>query len=258
MENLKPSDVAEAWVASYLGERGYQFDKEPDLGVVKRPDYLITAAGRTVVAEVKAFETFGLLAGIEPGGPTRSHSLKQALKPVRGQITEAAKQLRPLRDRGWPLVVILANPAERPIPLTTPMIISAMYGDLEVQIPTLPDGSAGEFRSGLGRNGKLTNDHEYVSAVAVVRREFHAKKWLDDWYTANRAEFGDDMRALAAAAAEARTTAPTGYDIFMEVFETVSEAAVPLPRDVFNGPLDHRWGGNPDGTGICRITPEPS
>lgn len=253
------ANAAEARFARYLKERGYTFDREPDLGIKSRPDFLITVEGDKLVAEVKAFDTYGIFKDLEPG-QLGSRDSKQALKPVRNQISSAADQLRDLRDRGLPLVVVLDNPAARPIPLSAHMVMSAMYGDLEMQAPVLPDGSLGAFRGVAGRNGKLRNDHAYVSAVAVVRREDHAAQWAAEWFDAHRADFGpDDTQALVAAFAEASQHAPQGDEIYLEVFETFSESAIQLPRAVFNGPRDLRWVPNSARTGLVPLTDlEPS
>lgn len=244
--------VAELRFARYLDERGYTYEYEPDLGIPKRPEYLIDAMGQPVVAEVKSFTTFGVLEGMTPG-QVRTRSLTDALRPVRRQISEAAGQLRGLRDRGWPLMVVLANPAGRPVPLESSMVIAAMYGDLEYQVPIAEDGTAGEFRPVLGRNGKLTMDHAYISAVAVARRRDHADAWFAAWFDEHRAEYGLERAMVAAVTAAAAKDAPVGEDVFLEVFETVSDTAVPLPRDRFNGPLDIRWVPTPNRDGLMPL-----
>ncbi|MFE7777671.1 nuclease-related domain-containing protein [Streptomyces sp. NPDC057445] len=240
--------LAEERVARYLRERDYSFQVEPDFGTGRHPDYLITAGEHTIVAEVKAFETYGMFENAVLG-QVMARSLEDALPPIRKQIKKAAGQLRGLRDRGWPLVVVLDNPAGRPIPFDSHMVLSAMYGDLALQAPLEPDGVLGEFRAVAGRNGSLRNDHPYISAVAVVRREDHAALWAADWFEAHRADFGpagaeesgQATKAMVAAFAEASKDAPEGDDIYLEVFETLSATSVPLPRDVFNGPRDRRW-----------------
>ncbi|WP_327378872.1 hypothetical protein OG393_33710 (plasmid) [Streptomyces sp. NBC_01216] len=247
-------DVAEARVARYLRERGYTFEVEPEFGIGRHPDYLITAGEHTLVAEVKAFETYGMFENAVPG-QVMSRSLSEALAPIRKQIKKAAGQLKGLRDRGWPLVIVLDNPGGRPIPFDSPhMILSAMCGDLTVQAPVLPDGVLGDFRGVAGRNGSLRNDHPYVSAVAVVRREDHAAQWAGAWFEENRAQFGDDVLALVAAFTEASQDAPEGDELFLEVYETLSTEAVPLPRDVFNGPRDRRWIPNTDRSALIPMT----
>jgi len=161
-------------------------------------------------------------------------------------------------------VVVLDNPGGRPIPFDSPhLVLSAMYGDLTLQAPVEPGGALGEFRAVAGRNGSLRNDHPYISAVAVVRREDHAALWAAEWFDAHRDAFGpgdaedggEGTKAMVAAFAEAsKTGAPEGDDLFLEVFEMLSTAAVPLPRDVFNGPRDRRWVPNTDRTALVPWT----
>lgn len=254
MQISDPGAAAEARVARYLNERGYAFAIEPDLGIAKRPDFVVTAEGHTVVAEVKAFDTYGMFTDAVPN-QLMARSLKEALRPIRRQISNAAVQLRELQGRGWPLVVFLDNPAGRPIPIDSPyMVVSAMYGDIQMEAAVSTDGSLGDLRAVAGRNGKLTNDHPYISAVAVVRREDHAAAWAAQWFDTHQAAFGDDVVALAAAFAEASATdAPEGDEIFLEVFEAISPTAVPLPRNVFNGPRDLRWVPNSERTGLVPL-----
>ena len=38
------------------------------------------------------------------------------------------------------------------------------------------------------------------------------------------------------------------------IFETLSPAAVPLPRDVFDGPRDRRWVPNADRTALIPLS----
>lgn len=248
--------AAEARFARYMDERGYSYEYEPDLGIPERPEYKVVASGLVLAAEVKAFETYGIFNDLAIG-QVRTRSLAEALKPVRRQIKDAAGQLRSLRDRGWPLVVVLDNPAGRPIPLEPTMVIAAMYGDLSLQAPVEDDGTVGDFRSALGRNGKLTVDHAYISAVAVVRQRDHGAAWFAQWYDEHRDEYGRDaagQRAMIAAVTEAAAhDAPTGDDLYLEVFETVSDTAARLPRDVFNGPLDIRWVPTPGRDGLMPL-----
>lgn len=72
--------MAEARVARYVRERGYTFEVEPEFGTGRHPDYLITAGGHTLVAEVKAFETYGMFDNAVPGQVV-SRLLTEALAP---------------------------------------------------------------------------------------------------------------------------------------------------------------------------------
>ncbi len=117
----------------------------------------------------------------------------------------------------------------------------------------LPDGSLGDFRGVAGHNGSLWTDHPYISAVAVMRREDHAASWAGAWFDENRAKY-DDAQAMAAAFTEASRDAPEGDELYLEVFETLSPTAVPLPRDVFDGPRDRRWVPNADRTALIPMS----
>ncbi|MFC1405783.1 MULTISPECIES: hypothetical protein [Streptacidiphilus] len=247
------ADAAEARVQRYLEERGYAFEHEPDLGITKNPDFLVTAAEAKVVLEVKAFDTFGMFETLPVGASVGSRSMEEALKPVRRQISKAAGQLKELADSGMPLVVVLDNPAGRPVPLNSYSVVAAMYGDPEVTGTLGPNGGIEDWRWSAGRNGKLTMDHSYVSAVAVLRREDHGSLWVAQWMDEHRAEYDRDSAEFMQALVEASKEAPVGDEVFFEVFETVSESAVPLPRDVFNGPRDLRWGPTPGRDGLTPV-----
>lgn len=229
----------------YLDRWGYteRAHHPESLNPPKKPDYLITMVSGQAVVEVESFTTLGLFKHAQPG-VAMSRSQKQSLSPVRRAITHAAEQLKGIE--GLPLVVVLANPLNRPLPLNSPMIISAMYGDLEFAFN--PDGDE-PHRWQAGRNGRLyaadgqggeRGNHDYVSAVAVVRDGENVKAWANAWWDAHQGEYlspADALKDIEAASVEAPEPAIT-----LDVFETVSERCVPLPRDVFFHAGDTRWG----------------
>ncbi|WP_194899967.1 hypothetical protein [Catenulispora pinisilvae] len=252
------ADAAEARFFRYLEERQYTYDREPDdLGdTPKRPDARIQAAGHTIVAEVKAFETLGLFKDAVDG-KLQMRSITDALKPLRNKIHEAARQLRDLQGRGWPLVTVLDNQAGSPIPTNPELIVSAMYGDLVHRVSITEDGLPGEARMVFGRNGKLTNDHPYISAVAIIRSRNRFLDWMNQWFDDHQDQYSPDETGQRAALADiqgATQDAPTGEEIYLEVFETVSDSAVRLPPEVFNGPLDVRWAATPGRDGLVLQT----
>ena len=59
---------------------------------------------------------------------------------------------------------------------------------------------------------------------------------------------------MAAAFTEASRDAPEGDELYLEVFETLSPTAVPLPHDVFDGPRDRRWVPNADRTALIPLS----
>ncbi|MBA2897778.1 hypothetical protein [Nonomuraea soli] len=255
--------VAEALFDRYLAERGYTAHASDDPGQ-RNPDRLITVPdGRRAVCEVKSFASKGLLkrahfregeagTGMRVSQPM-VQSQKEALEPVRDKIKEAAKQLRRYKDDGLPLMVVLANPMSKPIPFDESSLIAAMYGDIEAVFEIPEQGAEGEGESWLaaGLNGKLTNDHQYISAVALLRERPHSIAWAAAWFDENRSRF-EDPKDMAVGYLEAAVTedVPQGSDVFLSIIETASEEAVPLPRDLFNGPLDLRYSLLLDGSGF--------
>jgi hypothetical protein len=157
---------------AYLRDRGIEApDHEPDLGAVKKPDYFLKCAGAGCVCEVKEFarNTDSLPTSSQADG---SWSMQTVLRPIRSQIREAARQLKPFAGAGLPLVIVLTNPHRAPVIHGSQEIIWAMYGDPVVRVPA--SNGIASARGGaiftVDRNGKLRGDHAYVSAVAVVRR----------------------------------------------------------------------------------------
>ncbi|MFF0250792.1 hypothetical protein [Streptosporangium sandarakinum] len=106
-----------------------------------------------------------------------------------------------------------------------------------------------------GHNGKLTSDHHYISAVALLRERPHSAAWATAWFDENRPRFGRIQDMIAAYLQVAETdSVPQGSEVFLTVIETIGEEAVRLPRDLFNGPLDLRYGSAPDGTGLTLLS----
>ncbi|MCI0155740.1 hypothetical protein KNO15_03400 [Leifsonia shinshuensis] len=232
----------------YLSSLGYELIAyEPTLGTVKRPDYLIRAAGHEVVVEV---ESFGSPAPPAGSSADRIEPISDRLRSVRNRISAGAAQLKGISDR--PLVVVLANPEGSPVPLEPPMVMSAMYGDLNVAFH-----HGGGTNIEFGRNGRLhvaessgssRGNHPYLSAVAVLRFNYAA-----DAHTAARIEAQSmgytNPLAILREANRILHERGEAYaeSICLDVFESLSESAVPLPPEVFSGPYDTRWGKLPSG-----------
>jgi hypothetical protein len=125
-------------------------------------------------------------------------------------------------------------------------MITAMYGDQEVMF-----AEDGEFQWHTGRNGRLHVDepdgsvrgnHPYLSAVAVVRCTYAEDARVAAWLRQRAAEYPNPVVAYAESLNHAERAGVHGEAVSLDVFETVSQAAVPLPRVVFDGPTDTRWG----------------
>ena len=214
----------------YLAQWGYGgYERHPEwLNPPKKPDYLVRSDFGEVVVEVKSFDTWGLLEKLKDE-PFAMESLEETLSPIREAIKEAAKQLKGIEAR--PLVVALASPDNR-IPVGAHYIISAMYGELELPVP-LDQARSEQWRT--GRNGRLyipdgrgvkRGFHPYVSAVAVIREE--------PPHPPPASTVSDSEAAIETRGPHSAVT--------LEVFETISDRCVPLPRALFAHEGDGRWG----------------
>jgi hypothetical protein len=236
-------------MARWLTDRGYSWDFEPaDWGVPTCPDFRVQLTNGNAAIEVKAFETSGMFSDPLAAGAA-NRTMKRALKPIRNQIAEAAPQLKPLANSGMPLVVALANPLNRPVPSEASMVIAAMYGDPAYTFPA--DGGPGRFT--LGLNGKLTNDHPYISAVIVLRPDVRGIELASGWFDQNRASFSTPEEMIAEYRRLERSGAfDSDNTVAIDLIETAG-TATRLPENFANGPDDTCWRPIPDGTGMMRV-----
>jgi hypothetical protein len=243
--------TSELWFDGYLRTHGYTFDVEPDLGITKRPDRLISRDGLRAVCEVKQFDV-DPFAGFR-GGAIDEH------KPVRRAVKEAADQLRPLKGRGLPLVVVLANPRGFHVSLGSKEVVHALYGDDSVVIPiylgsgpTPHDFPRDDYKFIAGRNGQIRNVGKYISAVVILRHRMNE----DDFFAQREHEFVVDYKkrnqgavdtakmleeAHIAAASILEDEIPPDEYWSVDVIRTVSDEAALCPESFFNGPRDTLW-----------------
>src|SRR6266536_3832608 len=179
--------AAERWFERYLRAHGYSYEYEPDLGVDKRPDFLIERNDVRVVFDVKPFETVpALQKKLEGATSAMMLSDDEVYGPMRSAVRQAAKQLKPLADSGMPLVVVLANPLGYRVHLNMEHLIEAMFGNPGFAGPfNAETGTVGEMKFEYGRDGKLRNDHPYISAVMILREidlaVEYQRSWGEEW-----------------------------------------------------------------------------
>jgi hypothetical protein len=236
----------------YLYEHDYAAaEHEPDLGVAKRPDYVIERAGKRCVVEVKMFDAARRSFPDQPFGSTNAETV---LKPVRSQLREAARQLKPLAESGMPLVVVLTNPHGAMVFLDEHHMVYAMYGDPIVVMDIDPDvgGAVGDPRHELGRNGRLARDHQYISAVAILGERERAADFYDEM---NRryADLPAEARWERIEDATSRGERPSGSYHRVRVFKTLTPSAAPLPEGFFDGPHDELFEPNEEGTAYIQV-----
>ena len=238
---LMECDPGEELFDRYLEANGYRvLAREPDLGTVKRPDRLVRAGGHEIVAEVKSFHPQVLA---DPDG-ARFDAQALTVTKVRNKISDAAAQLKGIE--GYPLVVVLTNPTHAPLPLEPTLMVQALYGDYEV---TTDDDGSPRWRS--GRNGRLYVDgpdgsargnHPYLSAVCVLQDLPTEAAATVAWMQQHAAQYPNPLAAYAEALRQVRVEDRGGHMVRLDVFETVSSLARQLPREVFAGRFDSRWG----------------
>lgn len=219
----------EALFERYLDRWGYgDYEHHPEwLNPPKKPDYLIRTELGEVVVEVKSFDGWGLLEKLKDE-PFAMESLEETLDPIREAIKEAAKQLKGIEGR--PLVVALASPDNR-IPVGAHYIISAMYGELELSVPI------DKYRSEAwhtGRNGRL-----YIPDGRGVKRGFHP--YLSAIAVIHERPLHPSPAAWTSELGHSAETSILDSVVTLDVFDTISDKCVSLPRTLFTHAGDERW-----------------
>lgn len=255
------STASDLWFEAYLEQEGITGadDPEPDLGVSTRPDYLIARGGAQAVCEVKEFTTSGLMRRTSgPHNRVLTLSDGEVYGGIRKQVGKAAGQLRPLRDRNVPLVVVLANANGVPMELDADAVQAALYGNPTFGGPVYPaTGAIVDFGRIPGRDGRLTNQHEFISAVVVLHRRPLSADARDAfwWYwrpiLRHRYPDREDYGIAIATFSQLAPTGPDGYRYFVEVMHTVSamDGRAPLlDPQLFDGQHDRVY--EPDRQGF--------
>jgi hypothetical protein len=251
---------SELWCQQYLRDHGITGadDHHPDLGTKRKADFLISSNGAKAVCEVKQFEDSPIRRRANAVGSGRYFcaSARETYAPIRSQIESAASQLKELDGRGIPLVVVVANPLGLPVPLAPEHLGYAMYGHPTVSGPY--DNRRGiieRLAPARGRNGKLTNGHQHISALVNLHRGSEAAHAHAAWLDTNRSRFSripdDAERMTAQVRAMDEEKWPSGEYYFVNVFHTAAARAGRaelLSAEVFAGSRDRHWTVEPDGT----------
>lgn len=280
---------AEHLFAAYLDDHSYAWKHEPDyqaeLGLAAplatKPDFLIERGGHGAVAEVRQFESSVLqnhLSKIGRAGVVRPEKVFGA---QRSAMYEKAQQLRPLSGAGVPLLIVLANPLGKLVPLDDWHVQVAMWGNAAVSVPidTTTGGAAegrapylqlenyGVFASPVKEGDQIVgweNRHSRITAVMVVHERPYSDDWREEIFARYRAP--DRSRDAAIDAyqeaqheideAIVRGEEPQGSYRWVSVFHVNGDNAEPLPAYWFDGPRDERYGYTEGSYG--RLPSEPS
>lgn len=245
----------------YIGEGDIDWRERFGVDTAKNPDRLVSRALENLaICEVKEWRS-SPLDSIPAGQRTASFSGEQIFGTLADAVQAAAReQLRPFKDVGLPLVVALANPHHKHVPLGADDMTRSLFGTTDSIVVPVGGGPSAARRvsSGVGALSVPTpagpaNPHPYLSAVVVVHarsnerdfvdREFAARRPVGQPSPAERRERAiESLEAVNAAEREGRI--PAGEYEWVEVFDLsgLGEAfdGTPLPANIFDGRRD-RW-----------------
>lgn len=154
-----------------------KYEYHPVLGGLKFPDYKIYTKQCEILCEITEFTDTKLNRLLECQG-TAVLDVNDVLKPIREKISYESRQFSEYRNLNIPCVVVLCNSKRVRVELSSDFILSAMYGNISGKLVINKSGR--EAAKWLGwyydRNGKLTNQHQYISAVVVLERNYPNKE----------------------------------------------------------------------------------
>jgi hypothetical protein len=188
-----PPTPADLMFEALLEQLGYDREFEPDwTEVVGRPvhtcpDYLVEFNGLQIACEAKGFAPSEKRDKIwEWSKGSFWVGADEELSPIRKQLKDAAKSLKPLAGAGMPLVIVLADPPRADLRLTNVSLdsfnlVGAMYGNPAVRASLDPDGPVTQI---VTRNGEMARQHQHVSAVVTLSRIGPAGPVFADVYDA--------------------------------------------------------------------------
>jgi hypothetical protein len=239
----------------YLNTSGfidYKFGHEHP-GKSKRPDFSISIRGKEYLFEIKEFRA-------KPQDFREGGGAYDPYGPIRDKISKAQKQFQEFRDSCCCLV--LYN-AEKPlVDLEWRYIFGAMLGNLGFRFPIDPSGSARdvEFQPGFTGRGKkqggrmlhydrqenpVSFQNTSVSAILVLEqfrigyRRFEIELHRKERELSRKLTWEEHM----AMVNEARGTERDNR--LRELRVVICEnpyARIPLPKELFRGPYDERYG----------------
>jgi hypothetical protein len=236
-----PRTIGEEEFEKYLTAAGYSYEYERVWpGKTRRPDYTLTRGGDTFLFDVKDFD---------PKAPVLGFSQIEMYSGIRRQIEVGRQKFKEFKE--FPCCVVLRNNGNMFARIEDPLTVSgAMYGDFGWAIPVqvgygpTPTAAPPIQLTFLGGAQMLPNKNTTISALLTVRYVAvgrpRMKKILDEHPTMTIAEARVEAQARFG---EDFVEGETKQGVI--VFENI-HARLPLPRDMFNGPYDERFGRDGD------------
>lgn len=228
----------------YLDEMGYSFLYEKTyLGKRRKVDYTVTTPKGVFLFDVK---------DADPNMPTGL----QQFDPHEGLVRKIQAGRTKFKEyKDYPCCVVLQNNGTIFMDIEHPaVVLGAMYGKIGFSVPVyVGDGPRLEppppIQQGFTTSAQMQPDkNQTISALISLRRIAVGKLLLR--------KIRSEIPELRFDEAYTLLGERLGPDFFNEyrqgviVWENVY-ARLPLPRDIFNGPFDERFGL--DGTDIARV-----
>jgi len=225
--------IGEQRFETYLEAMGYPFEFEKEYpGKQKRPDYTVTKNG-TFLFDVK---------DADPNMPLGFNQVDPH-EPIIQRINAGRKKFKEFKE--FPCCVVLQNNGNMFMDIEhAPIVLGAMYGKVGFTVPLYvgagaPSESPPSRQAFLGGAQFLADKNTTISALISLRRVAVGKRRLRKIREENPTLHFDDAFAMAV-----ERFGPDFFDDFQQgviVWENV-HARLPLPRNLFDGPFDERWG----------------
>lgn len=230
---------------AYLKAMGYPFEFEkPYPGKHKKPDYSLTLGRATYLFDVKDADP-----AVMPRGSFQLDPHPEIIERIRA----GQKKFKEYGE--FPCCVVMQNNGNISAMFEDPtVVLGVMYGRIALSVPVyVGDGTPTEpapppewkFTKGARFQ---PNRNRRFSALITLRRIAVGKQRLRRIRRDNPAMTFDEAHNLAAERFGANYFEELQQGVI--VWENVY-ARVPLPRDIFNGPYDERYGL--DGNDMTRV-----
>ncbi|MEK6300759.1 MAG: hypothetical protein AABO41_08570 [Acidobacteriota bacterium] len=235
----------------YLTERGYHFESQPGIppGKTKKLDHRISFDGSDVYFEVKQFEEGEAILGgwFDP------------YKRIYTKLRQSWAQLNDYREHSCS--VVLYNGSAAPVFLEPEIVLGAMLGTLSYvtekksKVTHKVFGDPGGFLTGhmIDFGNKEPRSTQFSSVI--VLEEFPLGQIKLSPLLDERREHRQQRLSTVESAVDAwkfiQTLKSEGFDSSEKVLRVVvyenPYAKISLPRGLFRGPYDERWGSERPG-----------
>lgn len=249
-EKINSPTISEQLFESYLNAYGLtDYEVEPaQEGTSKRPDFEVRVKGTQILFEVKQFDPTAADSNLAGG-------FYDPYGPIREKIEAARKKFRDLGSSCCCLVLYNNN---RPlVDLDWQFVYAAMLGNLAFQMPVDTQTGAADAtkaRQVLAGDGKMIRylgkepsvpQNTTIGAILVLCQYKVGAKRFEIAVRRKERSLGRTLE-LPEFCREIDAARGTALDMSLTQLRLVVHenpfARVKLPRDLFNGPYDERYG----------------